>query len=264
MFENLMRRWGLTAEGEPLAGVGGVVLFVRQGGAPAVLKIATNPEERRGAFLMTWYGGDGAARVLAHQHDALLLERASDDRSLTAMAKGGQDDEATAILCEVATRLHRPRTAPRPELVPLKTWFRALEPAARTHGGALARAHAAAAELFAEPRDVIVLHGDIHHGNVLHDAVRGWLAIDPKGHLGERGYDYANKVLNPEVALAAEPGRMARRIEVIAQAAGLERRRLLLWVLAYTGLSSAWTMQDGSTPHQLVLADIAAALLDGG
>jgi type IV secretion system protein VirD4 len=33
--------------------------------------------------------------------------------------------------------------------------------------------------LLAEPRDVGVLHGDLHHDNVLDFGARGWLAIDP-------------------------------------------------------------------------------------
>ncbi len=61
------------------------LLPVRRDGAPAMLKVALNQEEREGAALMVWYGGDGAARVLAHEGAALLLERASGDRSLRAM-----------------------------------------------------------------------------------------------------------------------------------------------------------------------------------
>ena len=66
---------------------------MRYCGAPAMLKIATKEEEQRGNALMIWWNGDGAARVLAHDSDALLLERATGTRSLTAMAKDGNDDD---------------------------------------------------------------------------------------------------------------------------------------------------------------------------
>ena len=49
-------------------------------GVPAMLKVATEPEERRGADTMIWWGGDGAAHVLAHEGDALLMERAMGQR----------------------------------------------------------------------------------------------------------------------------------------------------------------------------------------
>src|SRR3546814_3749922 len=72
-------------------------------------------------------------------------------------------------------------------LVPLAHWFRALNPAAATHGGILARCAATARALLAESRGTGVLHGDIHHDNVLDFGPRGWLAIDPKRLVGERG-----------------------------------------------------------------------------
>ena len=118
-------------------------------------------------------------------------------------------------------------------------------PAAARHGGILARCARTARALLVEPREVAVLHGDLHHGNVLDFGARGWLAIDPKRLIGERGFDFANIFTNPDLAdptqpVATEPGRFARRLEVVGKAAGLERRRLLSWVLAWTGLSASW------------------------
>ena len=57
---------------------------------------------------------------------------------------------------------------------------RELDAAAASHGGILVRCAQTARALLAQPREVGVLHGDLHHGNVLDFGVRGWLAIDPK------------------------------------------------------------------------------------
>ena len=97
--------------------------------------------------------------------------------------------------------------------------------------------------MLATTRDV-VLHGDLHHDNVLDFGERGWLAIDPT-YLGERGFDFANIFTNPDLAdparpVATGPDRFARRLEVVAEAAELDRPRLLRWILAWTGLSAAW------------------------
>ena len=123
---------------------------------------------------------------------------------------------------------------------------------------------ATARELLASERDVVALHGDIHHGNILDFGPRGWLAIDPKGLIGERGFDYANLFCNPEAEIATAPGRLARQVDVVAEAAGLDRRRLLKWIMAYAGLSAAWFLGDGeweaaTTP--LAVAELAAAEL---
>ena len=144
--------------------------------------------------------------------------------------------------------------------MPLARWFEALAPAARTHGGLLAQADQAAQALLADPRDVVVLHGDIHHGNVLDGGERGWLAIDPKGLLGERTFDFVNILRNPDAAAALTPGRFDRQVEVLTAAASVERQRLLDWTLAFAGLSAAWHLADG-TPADLDLAVAGLALL---
>jgi streptomycin 6-kinase len=265
MFDAYLSRWGLAADGEPVVRPNSALLPVRRGGEPLMLKVARVAEERDGAALMVWWMGDGAARVVEHDADAMVMERALGTRSLARMALEGQDDEATRILCAATARLHAPRDAPPPALVPLERWFRALEPAAAAHGGVLSHAAAAARELLADPRDVVALHGDVHHGNVLDFGARGWLAIDPKGLVGERGFDYANLFRNPYLRRATEPGRLARQVEVVVAAAGLERGRLLKWILAYAGLSVAWAAEGGdNTAPLLHIAEIAAAELARG
>jgi streptomycin 6-kinase len=228
-----------------------------------MLKIATAPEEERGAAVLAWWGGEGAARVLALEGAALLMERATGPRSLAQMATSGDDDEATRILCATAARLHTPRPDPPASAVPLAIRFAALTPAAR-EGGILARSQAAARRLLATPREPTLLHGDFHHGNVLDFGARGWLAIDPKGVYGERGFEFANIFCNPDAATATAPGRLARQADVVAAAAGIERARLLTWVLAYAGLSASWSMEDGDDPAlALAVAEIAATELAG-
>jgi streptomycin 6-kinase len=262
LFAPWLERWDLIPDGEVIVTPGSRLLPVRRHGAPAMLKIALEAEERRGPALMIWWAGDGAAPVWAQEGDALLLERATGRGSLTATVHEGRDDEATRIICAVAARLHAPRGAPPPTLLPLTQWFKALEPIAAREGGLLARAAATARELLSAPQEVGVLHGDLHHANILDFESRGWLAIDPKRLQGERGFDFANILFNPDLEAAMAPGRLARQASVAAEAAGLDRKRLLQWVLAFAGLSAAWFIEDGETPSfDLAIAEIAAAEL---
>jgi len=260
--EHYLREWGLTLDGEQATTRSSVLAPVRCGGVPAMLKIARVEEERRGGALMAWWGGDGAARVLARDGQALLLERVEGENSLTQWAEHGRDDDASRLICAVAARLHTPRVGSPPELVPLARWFAALEPAASMYGGVLKAAAEKARSLLAQPLESVVLHGDLHHGNVLDGGRRGWLAIDPKGLVGERGFDFANVFCNPAPKVVTSPGRLARQASMIAGAAGLERKRLLEWVLAYAGLSAAWSLGDGQNPElSLSVAELAAAEL---
>jgi streptomycin 6-kinase len=274
IFSKYLALWWLAPDGHPLITPGSRLLPVRMvDGTPAMLKIAVDAEEKFGGLLMKWWDGQGAARVFAHEDDALLMERAEGLGSLVNMARSGRDYEASGLICQVVAELHAPKPGGRPhldtvDLIPLARWFRELELAAARrggmHGGILADCAATARELLASEREVAVLHGDIHHGNILDFGPRGWLAIDPKGLIGERGFDYANLFCNPDAAVALAPGRLAREVDVVAEAAGLERQRLLQWIMAYAGLSVAWFLEDGEweqakTP--LAVAELAASEL---
>lgn len=263
MIDDVLVRWNLTLDGEPLKTRTSILAPVRRNDMPAMLKIATEAEERRGAESMVWWSGDGAALVLEHEDDALLMERAQGDTSLVEMVRLGRDDEASRIICSVAGRLHAPRNdPPPPSLVPLARWFAELEPAASRYAGLLRQAAETARELLEEPRDVVVLHGDIHHGNILDFGSRGWLAIDPKHLVGERDFDFVNLFRNPDDQVALTPGRFSRQVTVVTEAAGLDRVRLLKWTLAFAGLSAAWILADGDTPElDLTVAELAAAEL---
>lgn len=214
-FDEHLRRWRLEVDGNPIVTPGARLLPVRRDGVAAMLKVATADEEKSGARVMLWWGGRGAAPVLEICEDAILLERALGDHSLAAFSRFGRDDEATRIICntiEVLHRSHKPHTAPLPVLVPLSVWFGSLQPAAVRYGGLFVESARAASALLSSPQEVVVLHGDIHHNNILDFGLRGWLAIDPKGLYGERGFDYANLFCNPERALATERAVFLRRL----------------------------------------------------
>ena len=109
---------------------------------------------------------------------------------------------------------------------------------------------------------MFVLHGAIHHGNILDFGPRGWLAIDPKHRVGDRDFDFVNILRNPDAETALSAGRFARQATVVAEAARLNRTRLLRWTLAFAGLSAAWILADGDMPElDLAVAQLAAAEL---
>jgi streptomycin 6-kinase len=260
VLEDYLAWWELVADGELIHTTSSTLLPVRYQGGPAMLKLAHLEEEKRGGQLLTYWQGQAAVRVLGHWQDGWLLERALGKQSLVEMVQQGADQEASSIICAVVAKLHALRLQPPKELVvPLPLWFSALAPAAGQYGGVLVEAAAMAEKLIDSPQEIGVLHGDVHHGNVVDGGQRGWLAIDPKGLLGERSFDYANLFTNPDYPTATAPGRLARQAKLVAQAAQLDRKRLLEWVLAWAGLSAAWLLQEGEKPDlQLQVARLAA------
>ncbi len=114
MFTEYLTRWHLTPDGDPIVTHSSTLLPVRRRGVPAMLKVAMEAEEKRGGLVMSWWNGEGAARVLAQDGDALLLERAMGSRSLAEYTRTERDDEATRIICAAIATLHAHDAKPPP------------------------------------------------------------------------------------------------------------------------------------------------------
>ncbi|WP_235825126.1 aminoglycoside phosphotransferase family protein [Agromyces badenianii] len=257
-----LRRWRLRPVGDAVTTASSTLIPVQtMSGEPAMLKLAHAPEEERGADLLVALDGHGAARVLERSGAAILLERATGARDLVRMVADGRDDDATRTICAAAGRIHvapgavLEREDP-PELIDLPTWFRELFANADRLGALHRRGADLAEQLLDDPREPVVLHGDLHHGNVLDFGERGWLAIDPKGLTGEAAFDYCNVLCNPSHERALRPGRLERQFGVVVDATGVERARLARWLVAWCALSSTWFAIDDDPGH----AESAAAI----
>ncbi|HCD1298145.1 TPA: hypothetical protein I7690_RS27715 [Vibrio parahaemolyticus] len=156
---------------------------------------------------------------------------------------------------------------PIPQLTNLHDWFYALKPTAQRYGGILKRCAEISEELLSSSYDVVTLHGDLHHGNVLDFGTSGWLAIDPKGLKGERGFDYANIFTNPDLGnpdsgIAVVPEIFKQRLKIVTETAGLDKERLLMWICAWCGLSAAWSLEsNGPVTVTTKIAELALSEL---
>lgn len=272
-------RWGLVLEGPPLRSPTGCVAFARRGtdDGQVVVKIADpGSDEARGASVLRHFGGRASVIVLDAVDGVALLERARPGRPLTQLVLAGRDDEATGHLCAVMAALHGAEpSAVLPSKLPavesaggfprVEDWGTALAQYQRTGDTSIAatlvaRAAALFAELAASQGVRRLLHGDLHHGNVLLDDRRGWLAIDPKGVVGEPAYECGAALRNPDVAptLVASRAVAERRSHIMAERLGLDRRRVLDWAFAQAVLSAVWAREGGDRPDWALAA--AAAL----
>ena len=174
------------------------------------------------------------------------------DIVLLSQLDPGCDDPAegdlydTGVIAQVLQQLHSvPPNAPLDGLMPLECWFGALfrQAAADRLAGRetiYLRAAALAGRLLAGQRQVRVLHGDIHHRNI-RQSPRGWLAFDPKGLVGERTYDCANTLCNPEMpALVHNETRLLTQAGILADALDIHLPRLLAFTYAYACLNASW------------------------
>jgi streptomycin 6-kinase len=132
-------------------------------------------------------------------------------------------------------------------------------------GALVDRAERLYAELAGSPAGPpVLLHGDLHHENALRSDRAGWLAIDPKGLLGEPAYEVGPVLLNPWDELLTWPdpaGVLTRRVHQLADGLAVPRDRVRAWGFAFAVLSAIWTDEAGGDPDQHSLA--VAELLTG-
>ncbi len=207
-------------------------------------------DELRGEHYLAWRRGEGAVRLLGRDGNRMLLEYAGDRLLSQHLAEHG-DDAATEIAAEVMAKLFSASEhMPPGDLQPLRERFVSLFRAARADNDAgrdtlYVEAAAIAERLLAEPHAMRPLHGDLHHDNILFGP-RGWLAIDPKGVLGDPGFDAANLFYNPldRDDLCLDPRRIAHMAEVFGKTLGQSPRAILDHAIAYGCLSAAWHRED--------------------
>jgi streptomycin 6-kinase len=87
----------------------------------------------------------------------------------------------------------------------------------------------------------------LHHYNVLFDSERGWLAIDPKGVVGEVEYEIGAILRNPfsRPELFTSRNSIETRIKQLTERLHLEYERVLAWGFAQAVLSAIWDVEDG-------------------
>jgi len=267
-------RWTLDAI-VPVADTATSRVFrARSAGRRVALKILKpyGADEINGAHVMAWYGGSGSAEILGIEDHTILMEWLDGGPLADIIRKdNARDDEATAILCAVASALLQDRPGSIPTLMPLELKMQPLLASdlgfiPEQHRPAARRAQAMCADLLATTSVRRPLHGDFHHDNVVGSA-RGWLAIDPKGLVGDPHYEVANVFRNPYGAgeLAIRPARIAALADAFAARLGLERKRLLQWAAAHATISAIWDRNAGNPfdfnlvvlPRLLAAADVS-------
>jgi streptomycin 6-kinase len=224
-------------------------------GRPAVvkdLKPVGIEDERSSADFLKYRRGEGAIRLFGRDRHRMLLEYAGGRHLVDDLNRHG-DRAAMELAAEVLARLLSPSQHPYPPgLEPLAVRFRSLfRKAGADRAAGVDSLYVEAAEiaerLLANPRDVRALHGDLHHENIMHGP-RGWLAIDPKGLVGDPGYDAANLFYNPldRDDLCLDPERIAFMAEIFARTLGQDVRAILDHAIAYGCLSASWHDEDGN------------------
>jgi streptomycin 6-kinase len=102
-------------------------------------------------------------------------------------------------------------------------------------------------DLLSSMDEATLLHGDLHHWNILSAEREPWLAIDPKGVVGEPAYEVGAWLRNPfpNILTFDHPKNViTRRLDQFAEHLMLDRDRLLAWGISQAVLAAWWSFDD--------------------
>ena len=195
------RAWGVAIE-RTVATQTSVLVYGKRAAVPVVLKVVKHEgDEWRCGEIAARFGGRGVVQVYEHMAGAALFEQLDPGEPLAKLTLEGRDDEATDIIAMLLGRMAPLRSAGR--LRDRRAVGRSVRALRRDAATSACRARssslrsASTADLCATQRNPALLHGDLHHYNVLSDRARGWCAIDPKGVVGELEYELGAALRNP-------------------------------------------------------------------
>ncbi len=263
--------WPVASSRFLAEGIGGRVWqVVLDDGERAVLKEpspAAAAEIEDAIAYLGWSDGGGCVRLMERRGDLMLLEWAGSE-TLAGHLAGHGDDAATIIAADVVRRLHAPRdhSAP-PDMMRLEDHFRSLFDRAtvdRRDGRRtqFVEAVEVAERLLAAQRQVLPLHGDLHHDNVLRSS-RGWIAIDPKGVVGDPVFDLANLFYNPLGSpLRHDAARAASMAAILSGELGHPVEAILDHAFAFSALSASWHVEDGNEEEARLSLAVGRAVLE--
>ena len=244
------RAWRVTIE-RTLATDTSVIVHGRRADQAVVLKVVKQPgDEWRCGEVAAQFSGRGVVQVYDYAEGAALFERLDPGEPLAVLSKSGRDDEATEILAMLLGRmapLDPPEWCPTVQSLGAAFARYAASGDERVPRALVEPAQRIYSELSVTERNPALLHGDLHHYNVLSDRARGWCAVDPKGVVGELEYEIGAALRNPidRPDLFAKLDVVERRLDQFGLVLGVDVGRARGWCFAQAVLSAIWSIEDG-------------------
>lgn len=213
---------------------------------PVIVKyFKDGSDEANSVFALKHYNSSGAITVLQSSANAVMLPKIMPAITLDSCV---QND--VKVFCTLVEKLYQQPLndaiiAKLPNISALGRTFNihAQQRSSNRSQGLSAHIVQKASSIFAalcasQTRQVVV-HGDLHHFNILYDAAHGWVAIDPKGYIGEPEVEVSPFLRNPlgSPGLYCTEHTIKSRIEAIADCLQLDQERILLWFYCLSVLS---------------------------
>ncbi len=219
--------------------------------ANIVLKLCLNndiyTQEKK---TLSYFNGNGVVQLIdtSDMHDALLLEQLQPGITLKTLFPHN-DAQATQIAAKLIKAMHDKPVEHNVQFQTVEQWLDKLR---TCKNGSIPRSHlqkaqALAQQLISSESAQYVLHGDLHHENIL-QSNSSWKAIDPKGVIGELGYEVAMYMCNPIAKLSQQENIkdiIEQRLSIFAKMLEIDKQRIAQWSYVQAVLAACWASEDG-------------------
>lgn len=155
---------------------------------PIILKLSFNDKDLKLEELaLKCFEGFGAVKIIKADKGLLILAQANPGISLKKYFPNS-DNEAIKITCNLIKKLHQASIPEQHSFPHLKDLIKVLDDKqnvfAKDYNHYLQKAKNLSNQLLTTATSYVLLHGDLHHDNILQNG-NDWLAIDPKGRIGD-------------------------------------------------------------------------------
>lgn len=213
---------------------------------PIILKYGFNKIAlKREAEALRSFSSHGGVKPIIDEPHLIIMEKALPGASLKSHYPD-KDDIASKILCDLITKLHK---APIPEhhaFHQLSSLFKVIDDFEDLPTNIQAKAKKIRTALFSKTERFVLLHGDLHHENILKQE-DNFVAIDPKGFIGNPVYDVTAYIINPMPELLNDSSLkhlIQNRVDVIASALNVSNKEVLHWTFLKSVKCWIWSKQD--------------------
>ena len=251
-------KWDVRLEDGPLDNLSYnyIIPGVRRDGRRIVVKAGLPHEKELFTEMeaLRLFAARGAVELLESDRDlaAMLLERLDPGTTLRQVQER-DDAEATRLAAPLLREVRGPLPVGS-DLPSVADWAQVLQrvkpflPGSPMRPAWVERAADLVGALHPPAAQAALIHGDLHHDNIVNDTRRGWLAIDPKGLVGDPAYNAARFLNNwwgtPPTSAAVE-----QRLRIIADATGFTAERLACWGFVDCVIGNSWTLEDGHADY---------------
>ncbi len=244
------------------------VFEVEGGSELLVLKLYSDlgwEDEKGSISVLNAWNGNGAVKVVDHLEKALLMEKL-EEPNLYSFSASRQESQASEIFCGIIEKIHSVDLGLLSE--PVRSTNEIIKPllqfdVAEQLQPMFEKAKRIAEELISSSGEMVILHGDLHHENVLRRSNGEYVCFDPKGYIGDPAYEIATILKNPwhypEISESEEM--CLERAEYFAKTLDFDLGRVLKFAFVHMGLSVIWSYSDGfeKYQHQLAIMKILEA-----